>query len=247
MKKKLIILALLTAILFGGFRLLYPQILLYPMLKYMVLKTDVPLTYQIPLEKQIQEHMYNFEEHYKLSTKWIELSTPWKLSNTKPLNDLTLYLFENDKGIIIAERESKFLDTFMSGDEKTNSKFKRVFGEKNLYSEYNFEKLCLNSIPNQVSFFSSGEEIFKVTMMVPLKSMLFLGDKVYSFSVNDIYGFQFMNTKNTKTQYAHIFDKNDRCIELSFQNMNQNEVDSILSSIQVVDLVKRSAEQKNSL
>ncbi len=245
MKKKLIILALLTAVFIGGFRLLHPQILLYPMLKYIVLKTDAPLTYQVPLEKPIQEHMNNFEQHYKLSTKWIELSTPWKLSNTKPLKALTLYQFENDKGIIIAERKKKFLDSFMSGDEKTNSKFKHVFSEKNLYSEYNFEKLCLNTTPNQVSFFSSDEEMIMATIMIPMKGM-FIGDKVYSFSVNDINGFQFIN-KNTKTQYIHIFDKSDRCFELTFLNISQNEVDSILSSIKVVDLVKKSADQKNSL
>jgi hypothetical protein len=233
--KKLFISLIIAVVLAVGLYQLYPQIAIYPLLKYYVFKNDFPLTHQTPVEKQIEQRIDSTELPYKLSTKWFEISTPWKLSNTKLAKSLTLYQFPNEKVIIISERKNKFLDSFLKGNDIESLKVKSVLGENHLQSEYDFEKLCLYTTPDQVSLFSSAAELTKVLTMVLMKGML-LGDKIYSFTVKDYKVFQFIKTDtgSLNTNIVHIFDNKDQCFEINFLNINQDQVDSILASIQMI-------------
>ncbi len=245
MKLKVISFTFVILTVIAGY-IFFPNLSAYFLLKQFTLANELPVIYEIPVQKQLVQQSENLSE--KISTKWFDFSTPWQLADTETYHEITGYYFINNSSIMVNERSSalKMQNVLFSENGKLEDYSDYIIESNNLTSEYDIENLILNTTPTKVNFFSPNEEITITLNILMVKSVSTLGDKIYSFETNNLKGFQFTKLDSPQNVRIHIFDNQDRCFEFVFDGIAIDIVDSILSSIKLIDNTSETTSPKKT-
>lgn len=202
-----------------------------------------PELYQIPQERQVKTVEYSIGNYVEFSYSGIRLKTPWteiKRIEEWPMAKRAFFDQDNKtKSLLIfnAQKASPltFKETLLGYDPRDIQKIKEFFGEERLKSNYNFYKLVLEASPEQINILTPPKEAMAKFILIILKQGLALmGEEgIYSFSVDNIKGFQFGTPGKSEKMVIDFFDNNDNQYTLLISG-TQEEIDFILGSIEII-------------
>ncbi len=123
-----------------------PRFRTYCLLHRLVMQIDFPLLYETPVKKVVANWLNESERTHTVSANWFEFSTPWELISKDSISDFTSYQFPNNRTLDISERmPPSYSLTSICRNDEICKKLELVFGKKILQSDYEFERLCLNT------------------------------------------------------------------------------------------------------
>lgn len=237
---KILFILIMFIIFIGGvIFFFFPQIWLKVFLEVRIPRSKAPLIYTIPVDRTISSSGTVSPGNTQFSYYGVAFSTPWKdVVSQKQLEGATNIQFGNGSAIIVFDPAQAISskDNFLEGKPSDVQKVKQMFGEQAFKSEYDFYNLILTTSPDQITFFTSGQEATAKSILMILKSLSTAAtsvDKVYRFAVNNLRGFQFGDPESSKVVAILLFDNTDKQYSL-FINGNklmQEEIDYILSSL----------------
>lgn len=205
-------------------------------------ETKAPEAYITPILREIETpgpDRFREFSYYGLTFK-----VPWtQITEIKERPGAVLLKFPYEKTIaIIDTRDQPGLVASLLGDKSEETKrIKDFFGEQILKSDYIFYKNILESNPNQITIFMPKKEATARSVLIVLKTVLIkgvLGESkvkgVYSFTTDNIKGFQFGSPGEINRVYIEFFDNRDKQYGIIMGNIPQYEIDFILSSIKTL-------------
>lgn len=163
-----------------------------------------------PSENSIQSSM----KQLKFDGKKVLFAFQWQSSTLDLMNNATLEVLHKP---IAQDPASQWL-----------------FGENNLKSDYLLQKHLFEVNPDQINVFTPRKEAIKKMLLLNYKitqTMLGASEKyIYNFQTPFIKGFQFGNTPKNGNG-IEFYDNSDNRFYLGSVGLNQDEIDTILSSI----------------
>ena len=235
MKKIILSISIIVTVLIAGGFFLYPRLSIVIPTKMFFSKNKTPEAYIIPVERPIKTSFGDIDPISEHSCEWFKFKVPWEIIDTMVLGNSTFFRFINTKGIVIAKQNENesIVKSLLGNNNEDAYKMKALLGEENLKSEYDIINLCLNTSPDQATLFTPLKDLVKVPTMLVLKAM-FTADKIYKFSTNNLRGFQFVTNGDSSFTNVHLFDSKNQVFEIKFVSVSQNEIDFILSSIEML-------------
>jgi len=177
----------------------------------------------------------------------MSFAVPWSESPqvTDRSGDLGLVQirFPNNNFITIGDSRSgdvNFLQDFLRGQSQDAvDKEKALFGDKGLASNYDFYAAILAANLNDLSIFSSNQQMARGLYLSTLK-LLMMGmttliehDKIYSFRTKNVEGFQWGDPEiNIKGIHFDIFDLQGENHHWFSAWGTQGDIDAILNSLE---------------
>jgi len=162
-------------------------------------------------------------EHRTASTTWE--STGW-------------YRYEGDRkmSLDLLDVNEFSLGFRLQNNNKYYSKHPELFG-----TEYLRYKTVLSTKLNDISIFSSQEEITNEATSLITKAITVVKTPIYSFETDSIKGFQ-LGEPNAEAVFVEFFDKRDenKRYSLVAGPSSQGEIDYILSTITFVESIDTS-------
>lgn len=154
-----------------------------------------------------------------------------KIENT----DESFSIFSGDVGkFMVLPNVSHNLQDILDQDNI----LKPILEENNITDQFSFKKFVYSKIPNDISFFDSNNEIIATYSFLKLKSAFLVtgGEKYLGyFEDDDLRGFQYCKPELCDVVLSEIFLPSNDSLLLRFSFFNQNEIDYVLSSINVVE------------
>lgn len=160
--------------------------------------------------------------------------------NRQETSDLISIELDGDRKIIVRDKNDfKLTDSFYDEFSKSElEKVKELFGERIFSSDYVFYENIFKVSPDQVSYFTPLEEMYAKHTLLILKSIIMMPgykDGIYSFQLENIKGFQIGIPQKSNMVTIQFYDEeeNEYMILVSGQNVSQDDIDSILTSLRV--------------
>jgi hypothetical protein len=173
------------------------------------------------------------------------LNVPWEGIQQRNVYPLVIRtIFQSGKSLACLDERGQGPATIMT-EKGTWSKddIGGVFGHKTVASDYAFYQEVLNLTPDRLSIFTPGKKAVGVSVLLILKTSILVpahATAVYSFSTEDVRGFQFGIPGKDRSVRVVIFDGEDQTVSfLIFRvaggehEITQSEVSRIIASIRV--------------
>lgn len=229
MKKIILIVVVVLIITFLYFNgLLILTRLKFPSSKY-------PLLYKTPVVRQLSCSSSATSGNPELSYYGVRIKAPWvDINDRKEKKGFTQVVFDNNKYIVFFDEKQEIKDTFIQGDIQKTQKLKEILGDDVLSSNYALHTALLGITPS--FFYSFGKNptvqslllVLKATFVPPTSS-----GNIYNFETDKIKGFQYGDPVESRLLTFEFYDINDRLHSLAVVGANQQEIDCILSSIEI--------------
>jgi len=238
MKRVFLILSLI--IVLGCLAILTTSIGVVVLMKIEFRESKVPEAYLKPELRKLE--IWEASHHEEVSSLGLTLEVPWvEIVDRKEQQGLTLVKFSQNRSLAIIpspEGIAESLESLLDRKPEETERIKDFLREQSPKSNYDFYELILNSHPDQVSIFMSRKEAIAKVTLVAMKAMLVISTapkgKIYSFSTEDIRGFQFGDPEMDDNIVIEFFDSHDKQYSLIIKGANQNEIDFILYSIRIL-------------
>lgn len=214
----------------------------YPQYKYSYL-------YIVPEHREIIAPL--FKNYQQLFYYGIQFSVPGNdkiidekevgLENDPKMRKIT---FSSDKSIILSEFKEADIEEILEYVEQKNQYhlpkvevYRKLREEFHLKSNFEFRDFIYNQSPNQFQIWMPQSEAIKKFISI-IQKLTLLGlyantGELYKFAINQIKGFQIGNHGAGKPILIKLYYKNDVGREIFLYNFNQEEIDFILSTIQI--------------
>lgn len=200
-------------------------------------ETKDPVLYEIPKELQIKKiDSNNRIIHYDN----IEFTSPYhKLVSTKNSSTGIAYVFDDGHKIMINKMKIDTYDVQANLTLKQQKYLHNILGDENSKSSFELMKKIYMLTPDDLSYFASLNKITLKKELLAFKRIFIPcqdSDSLYCFDTNYIKGFQYGDPQNSKIIIIQIFIENKNCtLSLVGDNINQNDIDSILSTINITN------------
>lgn len=244
--KRVKLIVISTVILIGFLWIIvylyYPQIILYPYIRFKYPVSDVPQLYHVPVHREISNALSLLP---KTDTRFysyrnLDFTVPW---TEKPqiyeTNSITALGFSqtHKRVVIIDNTDFDIREFYLNDTDESKKEWTRAFyGEGTIKTQYAFYETVLHSSPTDILTLSRQQSLrnFSLVMFkLLLPSTVMNTNEAYSFETKHIKGFQFAGLSNgSKPAYFYLFDKNDNYYEIIIEG-TQEEIDFILSNISI--------------
>ncbi len=184
----------------------------------------------------------------KLSFFGYDFEAPWTdVEKEDTRQSFARILFKSGKAIVVFNPAEgvDLVDEFMEKNPEYADNMVSVFGHETMKSNYSLYKAILNATPNELSIFMPKKDVVRLSILLILKPMLLVNAEsgLYSFEYQDLRGFQFGNPARTSKVMVHIFDKDDRKVELlifapkdSATTLSQDEIIHLIQTLRTASL-----------
>ena len=175
------------------------------------------------------------------------MEVPWEdIAERKELDDSAFIRFGNGKSMrIMKPRESYRLPEEFSRLLRSEyhlsghiDAFEAIYGDLDVFSNYDFARIMLQTSPNDISFLQSPVKTKATMALIVMKLVEMPGSvqRIENFADNDRRGFLFLSEildRHIVTLW--LFDKNDRWHLLSLhaprsEDINAQEIDTVITS-----------------
>lgn len=241
-KKKILISMLLFILLGIGIFFFWPSLYMAPLLKAQFYsKTKDPSLYIYPTVHEINASSFRPEKPKEISHFGISLTTPWGAPTQERkwgTADWVFFYKNPQHSILLSPPNPKSMISIQTISEvNPNSKdFKKVFGADAFSSNYVLYSILYNLNPDNLTIFSSPQQLTKMGIGLPMKQIITLQSPyIYSFNYQDIKGYQIeAKGKSSISKVLTLFDKKDNVYSISISgNLTQEEIDYIISTIKI--------------
>ncbi|WP_445945681.1 hypothetical protein [Shewanella sp.] len=116
-------------------------------------------------------------------------------------------------------------------------KLEELFGKGNLDSDFDLVKLCLNTSPDTLTLLSSSNDFQLAMSAIIIRSIFIIYDGgTFEFELpSGLKGIQFGDPKESHTVAIFIYDNRKALYEINFGQFTQQEIDFILSTINIIE------------
>jgi hypothetical protein len=234
--KKIIIvsIALLLTLLTAGAYLL-PKLTLIIPIKVDYSRVGAPRIYLVPVDRIIRVSEDERVGGVHHAGAWFSFTTPFNIERGYDSEHAQAFLFGNRKSFVVSPQleTERIVKKLLAGGTAESRKMRRLLGEENIASEFSALNLCLTTTPEPVGLSSSIRELSRTTLLLIIKKAFSgLGDVIYRFSLGESKGFQFGNPATASDVYVYLFSPSDRMFRMKFTSMTQDEIDSLITSIE---------------
>jgi len=183
---------------------------------------------------------------HRLSVGYIQLTLDNQRKIEKLSNDLYRIWFPDNKVLsVIGALPS--ITAEMKSDILGFTDAEIIFPPRDLVSEYKFMLLILNSRPDNLSLMMNKRGVIATAIALQLKKG-FMPPKVkggYLLEIGKMKAFQMGDPKKGDALiFVHLFDEDGYRYQLVFKSFSQEEIDTILSSIETRERPKENAGEK---
>lgn len=176
----------------------------------------------------------------------VKFGIPWTQATENPANSGNVGFKavaagqQHSIGVLDPEYDTDFLRIFLAQQSSTSKEQLSPFIAKDeVSSEYYFYRTILATDPDDLKLTSSMQIAIRYATLSLLKAIINgvlkmqKGDHIYSFSTSKIQGFQLGDAHQSSSVTVHLFDQNGtNHREMIFEG-SQQELDSLLSSIEL--------------
>lgn len=244
-KSKVAIIIVLIVLFIGIGVWIFPNILIYVMKNTKYSYELNPKLYSVASYRDIPFNEIKSTENVIIYES-IEILCPWgEPIETKESSSLIAFIFDNDNKILLhAKNDVNFVNMFKMGvlendidiERESREKLDKIFNEETLSSDFIFQKTILNTTPDQIKLFMPKREIIKTYVYLTIKDLAFSfiePKNNYYFENTYTKGFQ-LRTNNGLVIWA--YDKYDYQYQIVIygDNLNQQEIDDMISSIRFI-------------
>ena len=223
-QKLFILLAVLTAVV-ALLIFLFPQVIIVAITKNKFSRDKTPYAYIIPVDRKLSTSISNIKKISENDCIDFKFSAPWELVERHVDEKSAIFFkFSKKKGIIV----------YLDNEEDKNLRESTELGKESLPTFENYTNV-LNVSPDQITIFIPYEKAKeKAARLIEKAIYATYGEKIYKFKTKNIRGFQFGDPNNENPVFVHFFDEKDRIFKMRFYSATQDEIDFILSSIEIL-------------
>jgi hypothetical protein len=241
MKKLLIIIFVGIWLTIGAgvlITLMVPQLVIAPFINYKFSEEKVPKAHIVPVQRTVISPNTDLSDYPKYSYYGLEFQIPWKkIIKREEKKGAVLLRSSDTQSIVIFDPQTVPVprELLLGNDPNNAKRVKDFFGEEVMQSNYAFYNNILLITPKDITLTTPGKEAVAKSVLVALKPLLIVtpgGETtVYSFTTNEIRGFQFGRPTGKGSVVITLFDEEDKMYEMVIKCTNQEDIDFILSTI----------------
>lgn len=205
-------------------------------------KSEFPELYMVPEDLQVRSEL-KFAGRV-LSFFSYEFEAPWRHIEKEDIRESYARVsFRSGKGIRVFNpaKSVSLLETIQE-DPGYADKIISWVGRENLKSNYALYRTILRATPDELSIFMSRRDANKLGFLLILKGFITpnAATGMYAFEYQDLRGFQFGSPARTNKVILHVFDKNDRMIDILIfvdndsATLSQDEVTHVIKTLRPV-------------
>jgi hypothetical protein len=243
--KKIIMISVVAILATLAILTYIPRIFTVFMIKLQYSRETTPGVFLIPTERRVEVKIDGLSDVSSYRFNDLSFKSPFgKSVEVKKIKRSNLYLYPQDRNVYVSELDNNLREMFVSVAEDDEQQERVWFGDKVLSSNYYAHKKALESTPERIGFFSSGEDISLAIMLLLWKTLIVPDDShsVNSFSVGEIKGFQIGVPSKSYNVCILAYKSDNQAYEIHLigKTVTQQDVDYLIYSIEIKD--KRKAD-----
>jgi len=156
-----------------------------------------------------------------------EYHLPWKLKKKEVWQSINRYSFENGNLVVFYDPENNHIKKTLLNNEVYKTFIDRFVSKGKEETQYDLWVKALNTTSKSFEFNGqeTTEEITGLLVLLIIKNIVGMDSSViYQFDLGEIKGFQFGKPGKDKWIYYHLFDKQNRFIEIFVANRGNKAI-----------------------